>query len=1121
MQRLLNDGWSFAKLPTGSTVTDALAADWVPVDIPHDFLIGQENNLYETADGWYRRVLIVPEETAEQVWLLRFDGVYMDCDVLVNGDIVCIHRYGYTAFDADLTELLHTGENEVMVHIRHQSPNSRWYSGAGIFRDVTLHVLPRRHIVPDGIYVTTARTGNEWVMTVGTELTGPEHGEVLTHRLLDADGEIAAEITVPAEGKYVSSALMVPTPCLWSCEHPYVYTLETILGEQTVRQNVGFRSFDFTTDRGLFLNGEHVKIHGVCLHHDLGALGAAFHEKAARRQLLAMKGMGVNSLRTSHNPPAKRMMDLCDELGILVVDEAFDMWERPKTTYDYARFFDDHYEDDVAAWVRRDRNHPSLLMWSIGNEILDTHVDARGQEVTRLLAENVRLHDPKGNGKVTIGSNFMPWEGAQKCAELVEVAGYNYGEKYYESHHAAHPAWVIYGSETASALSSRGVYRFPMSANILSDEDLQCSSLGNSTSSWGTRDMRACIVDDLNTPYSLGQYLWSGIDYIGEPTPYHTRSCYFGMMDTACFPKDYWYLFRALWTDEPMAHIGVYWDWNPGQLIDVPVMTTGAEAELFLNGKSLGRKAVNRLSVEECLPVWQVPFEAGELCAVAYDADGCVLAEETIHTPGDSARIILRAEDECILADGKDMTFVTISMEDESGHPVDNAVDRVHVSVTGGRLLGLDNGDSTDKEGYKTSTRRLFSGKLLAMVGAGDRPGMLRVEVSSPGKESAVLEIPMLPAKKCIGGSCTYACPDAAMPQDVPVRRIDLAAQGSIHLTAENPEVTFVVRTLPENADPQPLAFRVTNAKGITSPCGEVTVEGNRVTVTARGDGLIYLRATCNNGYEHTRVISQIEISIEGVGKPNLDPYGFIVGGLFDLSEGEIGSGNEQGVSFARDGESMAGYTRVDFGSVGSDEITLPIFALNSERYEIGLWLGDPRNGGEQIDTLVYQKPSIWNTYQAETYKLSRRLTGLQTICFTMHEKVHMKGFSFTRQSRAWLYQHATAADTVYGDSFTRSDEGIMNIGNNVSLVFGHMDFGDARHAVLTLDGATSLAVNPVTIRYENENGEQLTALAQFAGGERGRQSFMVEVLPGVCTVSFVFLPGSQFDFYGFKFERV
>ena len=1113
MQRLFNDGWAFAKLPLGSTMAEARAAEWRAVDLPHDFLIHQADHLYESCDGWYRRGFPVPAEWADRRVLLRFDGVYMDCDVLLNGEVLRTHHYGYTAFDVDLTDRLNAGDNELMVHIRHQSPNSRWYSGAGIFRDVTLHVLPLSHIPLDGTYVTTARDGDDWTLTVAAELVG-EGSEQPTHRLLDGRGRVIAT------GRGMSAALTVSNPALWHPDSPRLYTLETRLGEQVIRQNVGFREYVFSPDTGLSVNGSPVKLKGVCLHHDLGALGAAFHPKAARRQLMAMKAMGVNALRTSHNPPAWQVLDLCDELGILVVDELLDMWVRPKTEYDYARFFRDDMPADVASWVRRDRNHPCLLMWSVGNEILDTHLDPEAVNIAKALHDNVRLHDPARNGLTTIGSNYMPWEGAQKCAGQVDAVGYNYGERLYGEHHAAHPDWLLYGSETASALSSRGVYRFPMGTNILSDEDQQCSDLGNSINSWGTPDMRRCIVEDLNTPHSMGQFLWTGTDYIGEPTPYRTRSSYFGMMDTACFPKEYWWLIKSLWTDEPMAHIGVSWDWNPGQMIDVPVMTNAVSAELLLNGRSLGKQAVDRRDWQRCRPSWRVPFEPGDLWARAYDASGNLIAEDHRRTPGDSARVVLSAEDDRLAANGEDMTFLTISMADANGLAVDNACDRVHVSVEGpGRLLGLDNGDSTDREGYKTTTRRLMNGKLLAMIGATAQPGDIRVTVTSPGKAPATLRIPAIEAPVREGIACADACPDIPMPDEIPVRRVDLTPLSDTRLTPDHREVTFRVRALPENADPQPVAYRVTSAKGIPSPCAEVIPGEGTVTVRALGDGKVYLRATCNNGYDHPRVISQQEIAICGMGRASLNPYEMVLGGLYDLSDGDIGEGNEQGLAFG-EGTSMAGFSRVDFGDTGSDEITLPIFALNDDPYFITIWQGDPRQGGESLGTFRYQKPSVWATYQPETYRLPKRLTGLQTLCFSMSQRVHLHGFVFTRQSRAWQPMSALEADALYGDSFTRAEEGITGIGNNVSVEYAHMDFGDEAKARLTVDGATPLPEQPVTVRFRNQEGQELTVLAQFAKGERHRQAFEIDVLPGECTVSFVFLPGSRFDFYGFQFEK-
>ena len=1126
MQTLLNDAWKFALLPLGSTLEDARSLrpeDWQAIDLPHDWLIRDADHLYADGDGWYRRDL--PVEAPEGAWSLRFDGVYMDCDVLLNGETLATHRYGYTAFDVDLTGRLRAGENQLLVHVRHQAPNSRWYSGAGIFRDVTLSALPLRHIAPDGLYVTELPAG----LRVQIELTGEGPREALTLQLRDAAGALVDSAALEDTGDLLCAELSIPKPERWSCERPCLYTLQCRYGAQTVALRVGLRETAFDPQRGFLLNGVPTKLRGVCLHHDLGALGSAFNAAAFRRQLRLMKAMGANALRTSHNPPASRALDICDEEGVLVVDEAFDMWEIAKTPFDYARFFPEHWQADVARWVRRDRNHPCVILWSIGNEIPDTYTLPRGLELTQMLRDEVLKHDPNGHAAVTLGSNYMPWAGGQACADAVKLAGYNYGERLYAAHHAAHPDWVIYGSETASMLSSRGVYHFPLSEKVLSEEDLQCSSLGNSATSWGTQDMRACLIDDLNTPWSMGQFLWSGIDYIGEPTPYHTRSCYFGMADTAGFPKDLYYQVKAAWNPEPMVHIGVQWDFNPGQWIDVPVYTNGARCELLLNGASLGIKDVDLRSPEASVPTWRLPFAPGTLTARAYGADGRPVAEDTRRTSGDAVALRLRAERASLRADGEDVGFIEVSAVDAEGRPVENAVNRVRVALSGPiRLLGLDNGDSTDADGYRVDSRCLFSGKLLILVGAKDVPGAAEVRVRSEGLESAALRLSLEAAEPRPGAGRSFPeTVGASKPLcRIPARRIELTALGDTHLTPERPECRFAARLLPANADAQPIAFRVVNAAGIESPCAAVeTVPGGDASaVQARvlgcGDGQIYLRAVCNNGDAHPRIISQLELNLTGFGKPGLDPYEFVSAGLHDLRHGLVTQGNEKGVAFDREGESVVGFTNVDFGPVGSDRLTLPVFALDGDAYTIELWLGDPLAGGQLLDRLPYQKPCIWNTYQPETWQLSRRVTGKQTICFRMTRKIHLKGFQFERLERAWLPLAAGEADAIYGDAFERRGTAVNGIGNNVTLSFGGMNFGGLHTVGLTLRGSTPLAVNPVQVRATNAEGEVRVSECAFRGEGPAGQRFTVEVPEGICEIAFVFLPGCQFDFDGFQFEQ-
>ena len=1120
MRTLWNDGWKFSLLPLHSTYEEMLKAPQRDVILPHDWLIEDTSDLYRSGDGWYVKRFPFARKGQERVFV-TFDGVYMDADILVQGEVVCTHRYGYTAFTVDMTDHLRDGENEIAVHIRHQSPNSRWYSGAGIFRDVFWDVLPACHMIPDGFQVQTIRQDDgTWLLDARAEMNlSGSRAPVMVLR--DLSGNTVAEGVMAVSGTDASGCLTVASPALWSPDDPALYCLSFSLGEQTETIQVGFRQTAFTTDQGFFLNGKPIKLHGVCLHHDQGALGAAFHEKAAERQLRLMKAMGVNAIRTSHNPPARKFLDLCDKLGFLVDDEAFDMWEMPKTPYDNARFFPDTWKEDVASWVRRDRCHPSVVMWSIGNEIYDMHASQRGQMWTRSLMEEVRKHDSR-HAVVTFGSNYMPWDGAQQCADIVKVPGYNYAEKYYETHHRAHPDWVIYGSETGSHLQSRGIYHFPMDANILSEEDLQCSALLNSMTSWGTQNLQKMLVDDALTSYSMGQFIWSGIDYIGEPTPYHTRNCYFGQADTACFPKDSYYFYQAMWTQLPMVHIGMIWDWNIGQEIDVPVMTNGASAELFLNGESLGRKEVDLRDAARCLPRWKVLYQPGVLRACAYDANGKLLCETARYSCKEAQRIVLTADRDAYTAGCRDMAFVEVSVLDAQGHPVENAGNRLHASVAGaGVLLGMDNGDSTDTDPYQTTDKNLFSGKLLLLIGVQDRAGTIRVSVSGQGLETAELCLTVNETETNPHQRFSSRCLASGETAFVPVRRIDMIPLGSTHLSPDKASVCFSVRLLPENACQQPVSYRVTNAAGVDVPSGIVTLEGNCVRVTALGDGRMYLRATVRNGADHARIISIQEVTAAGFGPVGLDPYRFLAGALSDVRRGEITPGNEQGIAFARDGRSVAGFSQVDFGPIGSDEITLPVFALDAQLYHIEVWDGIPGEGGRQIAVLPYQKPSIWNVYQAETYRLPEILTGIHLLCFAMERKVHLKGFSFTRQSGAYRYHPAVKADEVYGDSFEMDADAVRKIGNNVTLSFHNLEFESTGERTLQIDGFTPLETNAISVRITGPDGQAVTSMCRFAGSaEMSSQRFSVQVPQGMCTVSFIFLPGCQFDFTGFQFLK-
>lgn len=1118
MQILMNDGWSFAKLPSGSVFADADNAGFNPVDLPHDWLIWQEDNLYENADAWYRRTIELPDEHEPNVFI-RFDGVYMDCDVFLNGELIKSHPYGYTAFDVSLTGRIRKGKNQLTVHIRHQSPNSRWYSGSGIFRDVFLMLLPQDYMIPDSLYLAEKQTGEDWKLDVTANTAGVSEQRFLC-TIKDHAGRCITETEGDCSNGTAKASLIIPKGKAWSPENPYLYHLEVRYGTHCECYKIGLRSVLLDPNKGLLLNGKQTKLKGVCLHHDLGALGSAFHPKAARRQLNMMKKMGANAVRTSHNPPASSFLDLCDEMGFMVVDEAFDMWERPKTEYDYARFFNEWYSNDIASWIRRDRRHPSVIMWSIGNEIYDIHADQKGQEITKKLCDEVRIHDPLKHAYTTFGCNYMPWEGGQRCAEIVDAVGYNYGEKLYEYHHDFHPDWVIYGSETASVLSSRGIYHFPIEQSIMSEADRQCSALGNSNTSWGAESLVKILIDDEQNTFSMGQFIWSGIDYIGEPTPYHTRSCYFGQADTACFPKDSYYLFQSFWNENKMIHIGVSWDWNPGQLIDIPVITNCSAAELFLNEKSMGRKEIDRHDPERCVPVWKIPFIPGEIRAVGYDGSGNQVCEKRCVTPGETHHLVMTSENPYILSDGWDLVFVDISAADQSGNPVENARDYVKISVSGGgRLLGTDNGDSTDPDGYKADCRRLFSGKLLAIIASNGKQEDVSVCLTRTNGETYRLTIPVRNALPKQGISFLQQAASKPLTSTVHARKIKIEPLGPTTLNSQMPECRFRWTILPEDATDYSVTWQVTNAAGIESPYVRITEKNDIVTVRAYGDGSYYLRALCIED-QCCAFISQFEFSASGMGSPALNPYQYISAGLYDCHEGDIGAGNEKGIAFSRDGESMVGFSCVDFGRTGSDTITADIFALNGDAYNIELSASSPGQKKRRIGMLHYQKPSIWNVYQAETWRLPERLTGIQSLFFTMNDKIHMKGFSFEKQQNAYIRHSAGSADSIYGDSFSREGETVKKIGNNVTLIWNDMDFGGKGEVLLEIEGRTNLAVNTISIRIKNKQGEEVVSVAEYDGKRYGVQQFRVTVPDGNCTVSFVFLPGSSFDFDSFRFQR-
>jgi len=1134
---LFNDNWLFAKLEieaferAGENALDAL--DWKPVYVPHDWLIYDTRNLYKSSVGFYKKEFAAAKDG--RFFHIRFDGVYMDSSVYINGVHAGDWKYGYSTFEFDITDFLRDGKNEILVRVMYESPNSRWYSGAGIYRNVWLKTFNKTYIVPDCVYITPAKISDgTWEVSVDSviKVEGENPSVEIKHTIHDPNGNAVAncaQVFLNTEELHHSSqTLRVDAPRLWHIDDTNVYTLKTEICQDNIpvhteENNFGFRTIEFHPDNGFLLNGEQIKLQGICQHHDLGALGAAMNVTALKRQLTLLKEMGANAIRTAHNMPDPSLMDLADRMGFLVVSESFDVWELSKTSKDYARFFADWVRKDVRSWVRRDRNHPSLIMWCIGNEVYDTHADAKkGARLIQMLTSFVKDHDPKGHAPVTIGSNYLPWENTQKCADAVKLVGYNYAYYLYNEHHKKYPDWIIYGSETCSVVQSRGIYHFPLGQSVLADDDEQCSSLGNSATSWGAKSTEACIISDRDTAFSAGQFIWSGTDYIGEPTPYHTKNSFFGQIDTAGFKKDSFYIFQSAWTsykENPMVHIFPYWDFSDGQTIDIRVVSNAPKIELFFaddkGRRSLGTFDIDHKRGEKLIGDWQLPYQKGSLIAVAYDENGHTIAEAVKSSFGDATEIVLKSDRTSLWANGEDLAFVEISTIDENGMPVENANNRINITVEGaGYLTGIDNGDSTDYDQYKGTSKRLFSGKLLAIVASTLEGGEITITAKSPKLPTKTLVLRSL-ATDIRKGVATTFIPnqESATNDEVPVRKIRLTGDRGDSLN----KISVKAELYPKNATYGELEWRIADKAGIDSGIASLSANRDTAMVTAIGDGDIYVRCATKNGGDKINLYSQLDFNITGLGKAYLNPYGFISGGLYNKSNVELTNGNDRGVATLRDGVSHVGFEGVDFGSVGADEITIPIFSLGKDPFPIEIWEGMPDDtDSRKLATFTYTSGSRWNTYIEETYKLPTRLTGITTVCFVLRQKVHIKGFAFKKIEKAREQLNAKNHSVIYGDSYRITQDAIEQIGNNVTIEFDGMDFSKAEVTKLYICGRTPLDLNSIQIKFDDNNDVQMIGFTRAEDFEV--QEFPLQGTSARQKVSFIFLPGCNFDFKWFRF---
>ncbi|HKI46283.1 MAG TPA: beta-galactosidase GalB [Balneolales bacterium] len=749
-------------------------SQWRELNLPHDWSIegtfskdnpaGVGGGALPGGIGWYRKTFTVPAADQGKQVFVDFDGVYRDSQVWINGHYLGMRPYGYSSFRYELTPYLHYGDQKNVIAVRvdnSKQPNSRWYSGSGIYRNVWLVTTNKIHVGHWGTYITTPMVNdqNSYVL-IQTQVRNDENSSrdvTLRTLIYDASGNKVAEAsateTIPADSvvKYTQD-VKVQSPHLWSTTDPYLYKAvsNVVSGPDTVDQYAtpfGIRYFRFDSKKGFFLNGEHLKIRGVCDHHDLGPLGAAINTRAIQRQFEILKGMGVNALRTSHNPPAPELLNLADRMGILVMDEAFDMWKKGKTKYDYHLDWDKWHKRDLQDMVLRDRNHPSIIIWSIGNEIPEQG-SPTGITIARELAGIVRNLDT--TRPITSNLNHPSPDNYLIRSGALDLIGFSYHQNTYTDFPKEFPGKKFIGSETTSALETRGHYDMPSDSIrrwptrwdrpfTSGNTDNTVSAYDNVSAPWGsTHEETLKLIEKYD--YLSGMFIWTGFDYLGEPTPYGwpSRSSYFGIVDLAGFPKDSYYLYKSLWTNNPVLHIFPHWNWKKGQTVDVWAYTNCDEVELFLNGKSLGTR---KMTGDKMHLMWRVTYEPGTLKAVGRK-DGNVILTREIHTAGKPARIILSADRDTIDADGRDLSFVTVKVVDSKGNMVPNADNLIRFHLSGdGFIAGVGNGNETDHEPFKANYRKAFNGLCLAIIQSNGKAGEITLKATGNGLRSQSIQI--------------------------------------------------------------------------------------------------------------------------------------------------------------------------------------------------------------------------------------------------------------------------------------------------------------------------------------------------------------------------------------------
>ncbi|MDG3581726.1 beta-galactosidase GalB [Galbibacter pacificus] len=786
-----NDKWSFYlndSIRDNDTISET--TEWRTLNLPHDWSIeklfdensptGHGGGYLSGGLGWYKKEFSIDESGKNKLISIVFDGVYSNSQVWINGHYLGKRPNGYIWFEYNLTPFLNYGKtkNVILVKVDNsKQPNSRWYSGSGIYRNVWLKTTAKLHVDTWGTYITTPKVSKDSaVVKIETAVQNSDRQEktaMLRTRIFDANTMVKTVKEAFAIGagqnQKITQNILLDAPKLWSDAHPHLYRAYTEIfvdGEliDQYKTNFGVRSFKFDLDKGFMLNGKQTKIKGVCMHHDLGPLGAAINTRAIERQLEILKEMGVNGIRTSHNPPAPELLDLCDEMGFIVMDEAFDMWERSKTKFDYGNVWEEWHKKDLEAQILRDRNHPSIFMWSIGNEIPEQW-NERGAEIGRELSKIVKTLDTTRlvtagmNPPIHIKNKEVTLQFEDTAAEpnalagsgALDIIGYNYAHQTYAQHQKNFPNTPFIATETTSTLQTRGHYDFPSDTTKIwpvrwdkvfteGNPDNTVSAFDQVRAPWGSLHETAWKIIKKHD-YLSGMYIWTGFDYIGEPTPYTwpSRSSYFGIVDLAGFPKDVYYMYQSEWTDKTVLHLFPHWNWKEGQTVDIWAYYNHAdEVELFLNEKSLGTK---RKEADDLHVMWRVPFEAGTLKAISRK-NGAVVMEKEIKTAGKAAQLKLHADRNTIKANGKDLSFITVNIQDNKGIFVPKANNKISFQLGGdGKIVGVASGDPTNHESFKGTKHSALNGKCLVIVQAGDKASTVTLTATSPGLKEATINI--------------------------------------------------------------------------------------------------------------------------------------------------------------------------------------------------------------------------------------------------------------------------------------------------------------------------------------------------------------------------------------------